>query len=46
MRRVIGTILFLVLAYTVLLLTVGHLSPSCAAGAEFLVPLSGLAAAW
>jgi len=42
MLRVFGAIVFIVLAYTVLMLAAGHLPPSAA----FLVPLIGLAAAW
>jgi len=45
MLRVVGAILFLALA-TVLMLAAGHLPPSNSAGAAFLVPLIGLAAAW
>jgi len=35
-----------VLAYTVLMLAAQHLPPSYSAGAAFLLPLFGLAAAW
>jgi hypothetical protein len=45
MLRAIGAIVFLALAYTVLMLAAGHLPPNYAAGAAFLVPLIGLAAA-
>jgi hypothetical protein len=44
MLRAIGAIAFL--AYTVLMLAAGHLPPTYPAGAAFLVPLIGLAAAW
>jgi hypothetical protein len=40
----IGAILFVVLAYTVLMLAVEHLPPNYAAGAAFLAPLIGFAA--
>jgi hypothetical protein len=47
MRRAIGAIVFLVLAYTVRTLAVEHLPANYAAGAAFLVPLIGFAAvAW
>jgi hypothetical protein len=45
-QRYFGAIVFLVLAYTVTMLAAGRLPPSYAAGAVFLVPLIGLAAAW
>jgi hypothetical protein len=45
MLRAVGAIVFLVLAYTVLMLGVGRLPPSYGAGAAILVPLIGLAAA-
>jgi hypothetical protein len=46
MLRVVGAIVFVALTYTVLILAAGRLPPSYAAGAAFLVPLIGLAAAW
>jgi hypothetical protein len=46
MLRTLGAIVFLVLAYTVLVLAAGHLPSDYAAAAAFLVPLIGLAAAW
>jgi hypothetical protein len=46
MLRAVGVIIFMVLAYTVLMLGVGRLPPSYGAGAAILVPLIGLAAAW
>jgi len=46
MLRVVGAIVFVTLAYTVLMLAAGHLPPSYSAGAAFLVLLIGLVAAW
>jgi drug/metabolite transporter (DMT)-like permease len=46
MLQAIGAIVFVVLAYTVLMLAAGQLSPSYAAGVAFLAPLVGLVAAW
>jgi len=45
MPRATSAIVFLVLAYTVLLLAAEHLTPSYSTGAAFLVPVIGLAAA-
>ena len=45
MLRIVGAIVFGVLAYTVLMLAAGHLPSNYAAGAAFIVPLIGLAAA-
>lgn len=46
MLRILGAIIFVVLAYAVLMLAAGRLSPAYVSGAAFLAPLIGLAAAW
>jgi drug/metabolite transporter (DMT)-like permease len=46
MFQAVAAIVFIVLAYTVLMLAAGYLPPSYAAGAVFLVPLIGVVAAW
>jgi hypothetical protein len=47
MLQAIGAIIFIVLAYTVLMLAAQHLLPSWQAGVPFFVPLIAVAgAAW
>jgi len=46
MLRAIGAIVFVVLAYTVLMLSANVLPATYRVGAAFLMPLIGLAAAW
>ena len=46
MMRVIGAIVFLVLASTVAVLATEHLLASYATGVAFLLPLIGFVAAW